>query len=289
MEDISTRLRKYDFFKKMDFEINSLVPENYRNGKVFLLRNLENKAVYKVRLKHPLFPNTVKKELRILKYISQYPGANNFPEIIYTDGNEEVMVTTYFEGMALNECGHFSQAKKNEIVGKLEDKLKILHSMYSPVKDIINNRDFASWYECLKLMFGSYIAKIKENNLLNESNEYFIYNFLEMNRDYLENVKNSVIHGDLKDANIIYNPQTEDVFVIDFESGKIGDPMFDTYRIYRDGWGYKEEYDRNPVYVLYALHLSLRWITYHLAKGIPIEQRQFEMLGIYLSLAKQLV
>lgn len=286
MEDIKEKLLRYDFFKKMNFEIKSLVPENYRNGKVFLLRNLDDNMSYKVRLKHPLFPDTVKKELRVLKYISQYPGANNFPEIIYTDGNEEVMVTSYFEGVPLDECYYFSQEKKNEIVSKIEDKLKILHSMYSPAKDIINNRNFTNWYEWLKLIFDSYIAKIKEYKLLKAKDECFIYDFLEINRDYLENVRTSVIHGDLKPANIIYNQQREDVFIVDFESGKVGDPAFDTYRIYRDNWGYKEEYDRNPVYVLYAINLSLRWITYNLAKGIPTEKPQFEMLDKYLSLAK---
>lgn len=288
MDDLTAKLKQYEFFKDMDFELEPLLLKSYNHGKIFVVKNLESGEKYKLRLKHPNFPDTVTKELRVLRYIEQFPGHEIFPQVLFTDGNDEVLVLTYFEGLALNKELEISAAEKNDIVKKIYRQLQVLHKMECPPKDIITDTFFSSWYERIKLIFDSYVGKVKEHNLLNAGDEAMIYDFIELNKPYLLNVKTSVIHGDLKPANIVWNPDSGKVSLIDFESGKIGDPLFDYYRLNSDGWGFSEELERDSVYVLYLINVYLRWLVYALVKRNFVEPRATDGLTRSLRLASKL-
>ncbi len=210
--------------------------------------------------------------------MAQFPQHVHFPQVIFTDGNDEILVTNYYDGISVLQCRNLPPAKQNEIITKIQDKLKHLHQMHAPAYDIINNKQFANWYEWIKLIFDSYITKMRSENFLSIAQEQDIYRLLESNRQTLEQTKTSVIHGDLKPQNIIYDPAKDEVNIIDFESGKVGDPLFDTYRLYND-LSLHEKHIQDPIYVLYRMNTALRWVVYRLAKCPNVEEEQMQYLA----------
>lgn len=272
----------------MDFELEPLLFKEHKLGKVFVVNDLRTGARFKLRLKHPNYPNTVKKELSVLRFMSKFAGHECFPQVLFADVNNEIMVTDFFAGVSLDKCKDFCEKQREFILEKVTESLHVLHNMTTPVISLVNNQRYDSWYDWLTVIFESYISKINEYGLLASCDEKFIRDFLKQNRSYLQDVKTSVIHADLKPSNIVWNPDTKRVMLIDFESGKIGDPWFDYYRLYSDGWGFKPEHERNPVYLLYRINTFLRWGAYVLAKQNAVEPRAFEGLQKSLELARAL-
>lgn len=220
---INEALRKY-----------SLVPTRYKkNGNVNIVDTNSGRYVYKENKLNP----------KILDYLK----TRNFdymPRIINNPFEDEYQITEYLENMNI---------PKEQKMLDLILLISLLHNKTTHYKEVDIN-DYEQMYEDLDnnitYLYGYYtdLITIIESKVYMSPSEYLlarniniIYKTLDNCKDRLENwhklikekrkQRNVVLHNNLKLDHFIRN---ENSYLISWDKAKIGSPVFDLYKLYKN-------------------------------------------------------
>lgn len=179
------------------------------------------------------------------KLMQEYkvPVADYF-ELGVIDG-EEYSIGKFISGKVLSEQLWNDESKDDAINSNLLEALgKVIKKMHSHKVDTnycgylfcVEDKSFTSWAEFLiysvKNVLENVGPELKSNVNLDE-----LINAFEVNREILDSrEKNSIIHGDLWAANVIFNDSG--IYLIDLDRAMIGDPLFE----FAAGWMDREEF-----------------------------------------------
>lgn len=263
MKNINDLLKNFDFFKSMNFRAYSIHSDKELN-KTFLVENSDTFEKYKVRINTHSFPNSVKKELNVIKFLQTQTQTQKIliPKVIYLSNDESLLVTNFINGVSLDTLEPFSPEFSIEITAKTKALLSDLHhATYNEIKSLAYDIRFDNWYEYIKSLFKNDFDRLSGSNLISTADEDFIWNLINEHREYLENVRPCFVHGDLKPHNIIWNVKDRTLHLIDFESCRIGDANFDNYRIFPDIDTSFNLEKQDSVFWLYRLNTYLHWLA----------------------------
>lgn len=262
MKTSEDRLRKFDFFKDMNFKVHKIQPSQQLE-KTFMVENLDDGQKYKVRINTDIYPNSVSKELNVLKFFAQHDKQYWMPDIIHLSPDENILITTFIDGVSLDKIQLCGDDLETEIGLKLANLLHDFNSLTSPeVMNLATKAKFNTWYDFVLWMFKYDFDRLNSSGLISQADIAFVWKVLEHYRDYFLNVQPCLIHGDLKPHNIIWNEQNKTVHLIDFESCRIGDPLFDTYRIRYD-FCKDPIFEQDPIFWIYRTNTCIHWLSNH--------------------------
>lgn len=168
----------------------------------------------------------------------------DFFELGVIDG-EEYSIGQFIPGKVLSEQLWSDESKNDAINSNLLENLgKIIKRMHSQKVNTdycgylfcVEDKSFTSWAEFLiysvKNVLENAGPELKSNVKLDE-----LINAFEVNREILDSrEKNSIIHGDLWAANVIFNDNG--IHLIDLDRTMIGDSLFE----FAAGWMDREEF-----------------------------------------------
>lgn len=284
MQNIKEYLKTFEFFRTMHFNIYDLQPLN-KPFKVFRVEDINNGKQYKVRLNTPFFPNGVSRELNIINMFASMPQKYYWmPQIAYLDKECNVLAIEYLEGdTLLSLLDDLTEDEKKKIK---EDAFNILQALHTlPIPKYMNletQQPIENWYNYMKKRFVSDLELTK--TALQDEQKKHILAILENFQDCLSNVKLSLLHGDLKPSNIIYNRKTELLSLIDFESCKIGDAYYDISRMsYNCSIFYNKTLEKDEIYQLYKLDTFLHWLANTIYENKDIKPKNIQGIEECLS------
>jgi len=211
----------------------SLIPTRYeKNGKANIVKTNNEKIVYKES----------KIELEILNYLK----SRNFdymPRFINDIREDEYQMTEYLQELDI---------PKEQKILDLILLVSLLHSKTTHYKEIDLN-DYEQIYEDidnnLNYLYGYYtdIITIIESKVFMSPSEYLLARNINKIYDSIDNCKNKLEHWhDLiknkrKQRNVVLHNnlsldhfiRNETSYLISWDKAKIGNPVFDLYKLYR--------------------------------------------------------
>ncbi len=232
----------------------SLVPTRYeKKGKANIIDTNNGKYVFK----------DGKVDLEILNYLK----SRNFdymPKFINDIRSDEYQLTEYLKG--------FDIPKEQKILDLIL-LVSLLHSKTTHYKEIDLN-DFEQIYDDidnnLNYLYSYYtdIITIIESKVFMSPSEYLlarniskIYECIDRCKDYLEEwheliqnkrkQRNVVLHNNL---NLDHFIRTENSYLISWDKAKIGSPIFDLYKLYKN---HALDFDFSDILNEYEVHYPL--------------------------------
>ena len=161
-------------------------------------------------------------------YLSDYfyPKIENKYENI--SGIGDVLITEYKEGVSLDKyIFNLSEMEYPIIIDKLSRNLKKMHSIKS--SDFFDFKEFKSnnWFDFFEYKLKKYLKIAVDNRILKKKETEYITHLLYKEQDIFRLDCGSLIHFDIKPANIIWNPANKEPYLIDFEMSRYGDILME--------------------------------------------------------------
>lgn len=187
---------------------------NSYSSNVYLITLKNNKYIFKI-LKSD---EKRKVESQALRHLKKYIDV---PKLVKTGISDDIYynVMEFVEGISYEDKDS-KKLKKEEliIIGKI---LATLHSSKP-----INNDD--PWYDYLLWRIETANESLK--NHLKDNKNIYLNLLKQLNNEIKDNYSLATLHMDFRPGNIIINDK---LYLIDFESVKNGDPVFDFIKIKR--------------------------------------------------------
>jgi len=244
-------LSKYEFFQDKEYELIPL-----KDGKVcrtFCM--VTNGVKYLVRINDDFSPRSVKREVDTISYVKSYGGDSIMPKLYYYDEGYNVCVTEYYDGF----IDLTKYTPEDQDYALISDYLKQIIKTMQEIK----NPSEVSIYELAKKYIDCQTSNGLIEGILSEEQVQIINRFLE-SIEYFKTGKSTFIHNDISDANLMINPETKEIKLVDFEFAGLGDPLYDiTHMILSVNNRYLctfpdlEEFQKSDVFLFYKLYITL--------------------------------
>lgn len=266
MKDIEKMLKKYDFFEGKNF-------------KIFSIQDYGRKSKFKMKMDGKYYTLILQSE-RIEPYINKLKVlGDNFKTIIgfqYLSEDKKVLVLDYFgnnKGIDLVKID--SNYIIDDFVVQLKDILDSIHSNKQKYVDFSEN-NFKSWKEYYLHEINSKITSIYEQHLITNEVKQVLSDKLENSSKIYINFQPTFIHADITPLNVCVDIENNDLYLIDFDDFKIGDPLMDISRIINcknmskifsllvDKYYYK--YESNINHLFYTLRVHVNWYNHIIEK-----------------------
>lgn len=266
MNKLENILKKYDFFKEKEFEI-------------FSIQDYGRKSKFKIKMGEKYYTLILEEE-RINPYINKLAVlGDNFKKIIgfqYLSEDKKVLVLDYFgddKGIDLIKID------SNLIITDYDLQLKnILDSIHSNKQKYIDFSDnnFKSWKEFYLSEISNKILSIYKKHLITENIKETLLEKLEESSKVYVDFETSFIHADVTPLNVCINIENKNLYLIDYDDFKIGDPLMDISRIINcknmskvfsllvDKYYYK--YENNINHLFYTLRVHVNWYNHIIEK-----------------------
>ena len=214
-------------------------------------------------------------------------GISYLPEVLWTNTFKTILITTLpgnGNGKSLEEMEKLSISLNDDITAKIYDLICKLHQIVLPKKFID-----ANYFNIMKKEFNNYLKFFLKKKLLSSENCNKIYALFLNLKYYFIKVKQTYIHDDFTGKNICYDTKNKQVYLIDWDTLKIGDPNIDLTKIIThkctyllDDFVNKYCSDIDPKVIrIYHIRTYLFWLKFlyksknsYLHKGI----KDFEVL-----------
>ncbi|MCT4612522.1 MAG: aminoglycoside phosphotransferase family protein [Clostridia bacterium] len=249
------------FFKGKDIAFEN-IKQHAHLVRTIKVIDKETGEKYVARFNTEGYEDTVEKEYGSLKHINEYID-DFYLNIIYSD--KDILVTKYFESKNLIDINEEEFNDKEGFVAKLKGRLDELHRLpaYRPDGEM-------SWYETYLDLYNKIVLADPENIFTLEEKE-MLNKTLEKYTDYLKNVDEVFLQGDVNWPNIIYTEGGEEAYIIDYELSCSGDKLYDyVWLVDRDDSFITKEFlkyeelknfKNSGLYLLYSLIPKGRWIV----------------------------
>lgn len=268
--DLYNFLSNYDFFK------------NLGKYEIISIQDYGRRSKFKIKTSNTFY-TLILTENRINPYIEKIKIlGKKFESIVglkYLSNDNKVLVLDYYgENKGLDviklECDGF-QVDDDTYVTQFKE---IIDNIHSNKKDYINfdkNKNYNGWEDYyideLTSRINSINNKIIDNNTCNNLIEKLIDS-----KRMLRLRENSFIHADITPLNVCINPETKQLYLIDYDDFKIGDPLIDISRIINFKTSsklfaklidkYYSKYEEDINHLFYTLRVYINWYN-HILKN----------------------
>ena len=198
---------------------------------VYILREKNGKFQRRIRIISDR-DNTVNTEEKICLLLETYLPDYFYPKVHkkYENipGIGDILITEYKEGVSLDKyIFNLSEMEYPIIIDELFRNLKKMHSIKS--SDFFDFTEFKSnnWFDFFKFKLKKYLKMAVDNRILKREEIGYITHLLYREQDIFRLDLGSLIHFDIKPANIIWNPENKELSLIDFEMSRYGDILME--------------------------------------------------------------
>ena len=220
------------FFRNKRIVIHRNIYSNDPYPTCFLVSDCSD--TYKIRLASEFNPHAIEREYNALKYLKKQDNelcADIIQAEINGDPKSHYLIETFFNGKSLEKY------KKNELdlyrqllIEKLSTYLYTIHNLhYHEFHSFIGDG-----YETYLSMLISHIYNhIDSINVFDSKLAVYLVNtikLLQRHKTIMTNIVPSFLHFDFKPQNIIFDENTLNVAVVDFEHSRFGDPLHELIR-----------------------------------------------------------
>lgn len=198
---------------------------------VYILREKNGKFQGRIRIISDR-DNTVNIEEKVCLLLETYLPDYFYPKVHkkYENipGIGDILITEYKEGVSLDKCiFNLSEMEYPIIIDKLFRSLKKMHSIKS--SNFFDFTEFNSnnWFDFFEYKLKKYLKMAMDNKILKREEIGYITHLLYREQDIFRLNLGSLIHFDVKPANIIWNSENKELSLIDFEMSRYGDILME--------------------------------------------------------------
>lgn len=213
-----------------DFEIK---PEylNDLQPQVYIVRDKSQKPLWRIRVISER-KNALRTEEKVCLLLDECNMECFYPKVYKKYPNipqlGDILITDYKNGNSIDKCiFNLSENEYNIIVLQLLQDLKKLHSVKSYKFSDFSNFSSDSWFDFFKYKLNKHLQNAKNNQLLSSEEFKNIGDLLLDEQEIFKMNSGSLIHFDIKPANIIWDFENQKTYLIDFEMSRFGDPLME--------------------------------------------------------------
>lgn len=267
LDDLHIILNQYDFFEQLnDYEI---IP----------IQDYGRKSKFKIKTENKVYTLILTQE-RIKPYINKIKKLGEpFKKIVgyrYLSKDEKILILDYFgdnNGMDIVKLEKNGFNVEDDIyVKQLKNIIDNIHSNKTEFINFIDKHNYITWKdyyldEIKNKIDSIYNQKIITNNIYERLLTKLYDSISELNSR-----ENCLIHADVTPLNVCINTKTKQLYLIDYDDFKIGDPLMDISRIIncknmskifnRMVELYYKNYERNINHLFYTLRIHINWYNH---------------------------
>lgn len=259
-------LKRYEFFNEKAFTI-------------FSIQDYGRKSKFKIEIDGKYYTLILSKE-RIEPYVNKIKVfGEKFKKIIgfqYLSEDKKVLILDYFgndEGIDLIKADN--TLVNNDYESQLKNILDYFHSIKLEYVDFSTN-GYKSWKDYYLSEISDKIINIYKQYLITDDVKKILLEKLEESSKIYNDFQTSLIHADVTPLNVCINKKDKNLYLIDYDDFKIGDPMIDISRIINcknmskvfsqlvDKYYYK--YENNINHLFYTLRVNINWYNHIIEK-----------------------
>ncbi len=271
LDDLYVFLNNYDFFK------------NLGNYEICMIQDYRRKSKFKIRTKNKIYTLILSKD-RIEPYICKFNKLGNvFKDIVgyvYLSADEKVLVLDYFgdeKGIDIVKLEKSNFDVNDDIyIKQFKEIIDNIHSNKMDFINFNNNCNYTTWKDYYLDEIEDKISSIYKQRLITDTTYKLLLNKLYISAEELCTRETCLIHADMTPLNVCINTDQKQLYLIDYDDFKIGDPLIDISRIinckymskifYNLVERYYKNYENNINHLFYTLRVHISWYN-HIVKN----------------------
>lgn len=248
--DLSTArglIATMETFRGLTTHLSSIY-DRHNEEKCFRVEVGDDSPGYKVRFATATSRHSVTREHEALHILRQH-GVTWVPSVYEFRSDEPAyLVTAYAEGESLDK-GQVWTPHADSIVAGLAKLLDEIHRISGDYFGHLGGPRYSTWRAFVDVRFWRHVTPLAEARLIGEDDLRGIRALYDEAREALDGVRPTLLHGDVKPANIVFSAELRRTVLVDFELARFGDVDFEWSKLYR---------------------LALRWPEYRRLVAEPI-------------------
>lgn len=226
----------------------SSIYERHNEEKCFRVDIRDGSPVYKVRFATASSRHSVAREHEALRLLWAH-RITLAPRVYEFHADEPAyLVTSYAKGESLDK-GRVWVSHADSIVTGLGRLLDEIHGISGDFFGHLAGPRYSSWQAFVDVRFWRHVMPLVKGGLIGEDDLRRIRALYEEARSAFGEVSPILLHGDVKPANVVFDPDRRRTVLVDFELSRFGDLDFEWSKLYR---------------------LALRWPDYRALVAEPI-------------------
>jgi aminoglycoside phosphotransferase (APT) family kinase protein len=230
------------------FQVFPIYERQNNEEKCFRVELDDGSPGYKVRFATATSRQSVAREHEALRVLKQHNVAWASEIFEFRASEPAYLVTRYAEGASLDK-GLGWVAHKESILESLGRLMDEIHEIVGDYFGHLSGAKYASWSAFFDVRFWRHVMPLVGAGLISEEDLRRIRALYEEARGALADISPTLLHGDVKAANIVFDANGNKTTLVDFELARFGDVDFEWSKLYR---------------------LSLRWPAYSKLIAEPI-------------------
>jgi aminoglycoside phosphotransferase (APT) family kinase protein len=212
-------------------QVNSIY-DRHNEEKCFRVEIGDGSPGYKVRFATATSRQSVAREHEALCILRQHEVAW-VPHIYeFQAGEPAYLVTAYAEGVSLDK--DLSWVTHTEsVLASLGRLLGDIHEIVGDYYGHLSGPRYASWQAFVDVRFWRHVLPLVRAGFISEDDLRRIRALYEEAREALDDVRPTLLHGDVKPANIVFDASRGRTVLVDFELARFGDVDFEWSKLYR--------------------------------------------------------
>lgn len=247
---------------------------------VYILREKNGKFQIRIRIISDRY-NAINIEEKVCLILEAHLSEYFYPKVYKKHKNipgiGDILFTEYKEGASLDKCiSELSEIEYSIIVNQLCQHLKKMHSIKSSIFFDFGELKSNNWFAFFECKLKKYLKNALDNRILGKSEIECIIQLLYKDQNYFRLDNASLIHFDVKPANIIWNSKNRKTFLIDFEMSRYGDILMEFTKgkftaVLSDNLIYEnkiwmplvEQYFSQPYTITFSSKRAIWYLFYH--------------------------
>ena len=206
--------------------------DRHNEEKCFRVETDDGSPGYKVRFATATSRPSAAREHEALRILRQYEVAW-VPQVHEFRADEPAyLVTAYAEGESLDK-GLNWVTHADTIVRSLGRLLTNIHQISGDYFGHLAGPRYSSWLAFVDVRFWRHVLPLVKAGLISEDDLDRIRALYDEAHDALNDARPTLLHGDVKPANIIFDANQRRTILVDFELARFGDPDFEWSKLYR--------------------------------------------------------
>ena len=234
-------------FRGRPFELSSIYNQ-HNEEKCFQVTVVGDLKSYKARFSSATSRKSVEREYEALRCLERH-GVGWTPHIYEVLFDEPACLVTSFEdGESLDKSLTWIHDSPAIIVG-LQRILADIHEIQGSYYGHLGGKRYETWDAFLEVRLWRHVLPLAKASLVSETDLRKLRDLFDEVRAGFDQIRPTLLHGDVKAANILFDVVTKKVALIDYELARFGDIDFEWSKLER---------------------MAIRWPEYRNLVAIPL-------------------
>jgi aminoglycoside phosphotransferase (APT) family kinase protein len=287
-------------FRGQSFKILSMYGKDYEE-KCFRVETLSDGLIYKVRFPTATSRQSVAREYLALSLLSRQ-GLKWTPRLNEVSLDEpSYLIIGFVDGESLDKSLKWIPHAES-IMLSLQQELADIHCIRGEYFGHLAGPRYESWQGFFEIRLWRHVMPLVEAHIVSERDLARIKTLHEEARQSFSEVSPTLLHADVKPANVIFELSTRKTTLIDFELSRFGDPDFEWTKLRRMAirWREYEQLVSQPLLssvagginslrhgnakmLLYDIYHACSFLDFELETGVPVAPYRFDDIAQLLT------